>query len=210
VEAFKQGLREHGYREGHNIILEYRYAEGKYDRLFQLANEFVRAKVDIIVTTSSYSAHAARKATKAIPIVITSGSPVQPGLAESFAKPGGNVTGLSLLLPELSGKQTELLTEAFPKINRVAVLYEPALPFIVIEVKELLPAAARGLGLTIQSWEVRTADDFEKVFATLNKQRPDGLYVPNGVLIFPSSLRNVWNCAIAQSGLWLLEQINDQ
>ena len=103
--------------------------------------------------------------------------PVEAGLVESLARPGGNVTGLTNLTRELGGKRLELLKEAVPKVARVAVLYDPANPGSVLEVKEVLPAAARALGLTIQPWEVRAADDFERVFAALNKQRPDGLYV---------------------------------
>jgi putative tryptophan/tyrosine transport system substrate-binding protein len=176
LEAFKQGLREQGYSEGHNIILEYRYAEGKYDQLFQLANEFVRSNIDIIVTTSSYSAHAARKATKAIPIVITSGNPVQPGLAESFAKPGGNVTGLSLLLPELSGKQIELLTEAFPKVNRVAVLWSSLSSEGVLGLKETQDAA-QALAIKLHPLNVQTPKDIEKAFVDLPKIGANALLV---------------------------------
>ena len=106
--------------------------------------------------------------------------PVEAGLVESLARPGGNVTGLTNLSRELGGKRLELLKEAVPKLARVAVLYDPANPASVLEVKEVLPVAARALGLTVQSWEVRAADDFEKVFAALNKQRPDGLYVLRG------------------------------
>ena len=104
--------------------------------------------------------------------------PVKAGLVESLARPGGNVTGITNLSGELGGKRLELLKEAVPKLARVAVLYDPAIPPNVIEVKEVLPVAARALGLTIQPWEVRGADGFEKVFTALNKQRPDGLYVP--------------------------------
>ena len=125
LEDFKQGLRELGYSEGKNIVLEYRYAEGKYERLPELTREFVREKVDVIVTTSTYSALAAHKETRTIPIVMTSGSPLERGLAESLAKPGGNVTGLSVLIPDLSGKRVELLKEGFPKITRVATLWSP-------------------------------------------------------------------------------------
>jgi putative ABC transport system substrate-binding protein len=128
LEAFKKGLNELGYTDGKNILLEYRYAEGKYDRLPELAMELVREKVDVIVTTSSESARAARKATRTIPIVMTSGSPVEQGLAESFAKPGGNVTGLSVLVSELSSKRVELLKEGFPKITRVATLWTRVQP----------------------------------------------------------------------------------
>ena len=106
--------------------------------------------------------------------------PVEAGLVESLARPGGNVTGITNLAGELGGKRLELLKEAVPKIARVAVLYDPADPASVLEVKEVLPVAARALGLTIQPWEVRTADDFERVFAALSKQRLDGLYVPAG------------------------------
>ena len=122
---------------------------------------------------------AAKNATKTIPIVMTGGGadPVEAGLVESLARPGGNVTGLTTLTRELGGKRLELLKEAVPKLARVAVLYDPTDPPSVREVKEVLPVAARALGLTIQPWEVRAADDFEKVFAALNKQRPDGLYV---------------------------------
>ena len=106
--------------------------------------------------------------------------PVEAGLVESLARPGGNVTGITSLARELGGKRLELFKEAVPKLARVAVLYDPANPSSVLEVKEVLPVAARALKLTLQPWEVRAADDFEKVFAALNKQRPDGLYVSCG------------------------------
>ena len=106
--------------------------------------------------------------------------PVEAGLVESLARPGGNVTGITNLSRELGGKRLELLKEAVPKLARVAVLYDPAIPGSVREVKEVLPVAARALRLTIQPWEVRAADDFERVFAALNKERPDGLYVSGG------------------------------
>ena len=110
--------------------------------------------------------------------MVGSGSdPVEAGLVESLARPGGNVTGVTNIQGELGGKRLELLKEAVPKLVRVAVLYDPANPSSALEMKELLPAAARALKLTIQSWEVRTADGFEKVFAALNKQRPDGFFV---------------------------------
>ena len=109
--------------------------------------------------------------------------PVEAGLVESLARPGGNVTGITNLSRELGGKRLELLKEAVPKLARVAVLYDPANPASVLEVKEVLPVAARALGLTIQPWEVRAADGFERVFAAINKQRPDGLYVPGGPLM---------------------------
>jgi ABC-type uncharacterized transport system substrate-binding protein len=106
--------------------------------------------------------------------------PVEAGLVESLARPGGNVTGLTNLTADLGEKRLELLKEAVPKVARVAVLYDPAIPATAREVKEDLPVAAHALGLTIQPWEIRAADGFEKVFAALSKQRPDGLYVPGG------------------------------
>jgi putative ABC transport system substrate-binding protein len=121
-------------------------------------------------------------ATKTIPIVMTGGGddPVEAGLINSLARPGGNVTGITNLVGELGGKRLELLKEAIPKLARVGVLFDPDNSRVVFEMKEVLPAAARALRLSLQPWEVRAADGFEKVFAALNKQRPDGLYVPSG------------------------------
>ena len=176
LEEFKQGLREHGYNEGKNIVLEYRYAEGKYDRLPELAREFVREKVDIIVTTSTYSALAARKETPTIPIVMTSGSPLERGLAESLAKPGRNVTGLSVLVPELSGKRVELLKEAFPKSTRVATVWSPGSSEAVLGLKET-EDAARALAIPLHLLKVESRDDVEKAFATLPKTGVNALLV---------------------------------
>jgi len=126
LEAFKQGLRERGYNEGKNIALDYRYAESKVDRLPALATELVQLKVDVIVTTSGNSARAAAQATKTIPIVLTTGAdPVKSGLADGLAKPGHNVTGLSIIEEDLSGKRVEILKETFPKITRLAYLWNP-------------------------------------------------------------------------------------
>jgi ABC-type uncharacterized transport system substrate-binding protein len=184
AEAIRLALRERGYIEGQNIATEYRYGEGKIDRAPELAAELVRLKVDIIVVAggSNIWVRPAKNATKTIPIVMVGagGDPVEAGLVDSLARPGGNVTGITLLDRELGGKRLELLKEAVPKVARVAVLYDPAFPAIVLEVKEVLPVAARALGLTVRSWEVRAADDFDKVFAALNKQPPGGLYVPGG------------------------------
>ena len=150
----------------------------------------MRLKVDIIVVGSGDQwIQAAKNATKTIPIVMAGQGtdPVSAGHVESLARPGGNVTGLTALNPELGGKRLELLKEAVPKLSRVAVLYDPANPPSVHEVKELLPADARALKLTIEPWEIRAVDDFEKVFTTLNKQRPDGLYaVVGGGLMRPN------------------------
>jgi putative ABC transport system substrate-binding protein len=195
AEGIRLALRELGYIEGQNIAIEYRYAEGKVDRAPELAAELVRLKVDIIVVASGDPwIRAAKNATKTIPIVMVGlgSDPVRAGLVESLARPGGNVTGLTALTRELGGKRLELLKEAVPKLSRVAVLYDPASPPSLHEVKELLPADARALKLTIQPWEIRAVDDFEKVFAALNKQRPDGLYsLGAGGLMRPNQKRIV-------------------
>ena len=183
AEAISLALRELGYIEGQNIAIEYRYAEGKIDQAPKLLAELVRLKVDILVVAGgSPWARAAKNATKTIPIIMTGtgADPVAAGLIESLARPGGNVTGITNLSRKLGGKRLELLKEAVPKLARVAVLYDPTAPDPSIEVKEDLPVAASALGLTIRTWEVRDTDGFEKVFTTLNKQRPDGLYVPGG------------------------------
>ena len=185
-EAIRLALRERGHIEGQNIAIQYRYAEGKTDRYPELAAELVRLKVDIIVVSGAATVvRAAKNATKTIPIVMTGAGldPVEAGLIESLARPGGNVTGITLLTRELGGKRLELLKEAVTKVARVAVLYDPTTPGSVLEVKEKLPAATRALKLTIQPWEVRDADGFEKVFAAMGKQRPNGLYVLGGGLI---------------------------
>jgi len=134
---------------------------------------------------------AAKNATKTIPIVMVGAGldPVKAGFIDSLARPGGNVTGLTLLSRELGGKRLELLKEAVPKVARVAVLYDSANRAQVLELKEVLPVAARALGLTVQPWEVRAADDFDKVFAALSKERPDGLYVLGGPLMFANEKR---------------------
>jgi putative tryptophan/tyrosine transport system substrate-binding protein len=146
-EAIRLALRELGYIEGQNIAIEYRYAEGKLDRHPELAAELVRLKVDIIVAGGEPPIRAVKNATKTIPIVMSGGSdPVEAGLVESLARPGGNVTGVTNLGRELGGKRLELFKEAVPKVARVADLYDPAIPAQVLDVKELLPVAARALG----------------------------------------------------------------
>ena len=182
-ETIRLALRNVGYVQEQNIAIEYRYAEGQNNRLPLLAAELVRLKVDIIVAAGGDPGiHAATNATKTIPIVMVNSpnDPVETGLVASLARPGGNVTGLTLLVRELSGKRLELLKEAIPKVTHVAVLYDPTIPLVITHMKEDLPVVARSLGLTVRSWEVRNAVGFEKVFATLNKDRPDGLYVPHG------------------------------
>ena len=191
AEAIRLALRERGYIEGQNIAIEYRYGEGQRDRAPDLAAELVRLKFDIIVVAGGITwIRAAKNATKTIPIVMTAGGdPVEAGLIQSLARPGGNVTGITTLSRELGGKRLELLKEAVPKLARVAVLYDPANPNSVRAVKEVLPVAARALRLTLQPSEVRSADHFDKVFAALSKQRPGGLYVHGGGLMIANENR---------------------
>jgi putative ABC transport system substrate-binding protein len=193
AKAIRLALRELGYIEGQNIIIEYRYGEGKREKLPEAAAELVRLKVDLIVVAGGASPiRAAMNATKTVPIVmIGSGiDPVSAGYVENLARPGGNVTGVTNLGRELGGKRLELLKETIPKLTRVAFPYDPANPDSVYELKEVLPSSARTLGLTIQPWEVRGTDDFDRVFAAINKQRPDGLYVlGGGVVMRPSQKR---------------------
>src|SRR5215510_3453237 len=192
AEAIRRALRERGFIEGQNIAVEYRYAEREVDRGPELAFELVRVKVDIIVVAGGPTwIRVAKNATKTIPIVMIGigTDPVEEGFVESLARPGGNVTGITNLGTELGGKRLELLKEAVPKLARVAVLYDSAVRSSVLEVK-VLPAVARALGLTVRFWEVRAAGGFERVFASLNKDRPDGLYVPpGGPLIFANVKR---------------------
>jgi len=183
VEAFRRGLRELGYVEGKNIVIEYRYAEGKSERLPDLVAELVQLNVDIIVTTSPGTTLAAKKASATIPIVIAAASdPVGTGLVSSLARPGGNITGLSLMAPDLDGKRLELLKEAVPKVARVAFLWEPGgtrgnLPLTEME------AAAKALGLKLLSLEVRSLDDFEDAFARAKKERAQALITTTGARI---------------------------
>ena len=153
-----------------------------------------RLTVDIIVASGGDNLiRTAKNPTKTIPIVMVGrgSDPVEAGLVESLARPGGNVTGLTNISTALGGKRLELLKEAIPKIARVAVLYDPAVPANVLEVKEVLSVAARPLGLTVRSWEVRDAAGFEKVVAALSKERPGGLYVLGGALMDANQKRTV-------------------
>jgi len=193
AETIRLALRDLGYIEGQNIVTEYRYGEGKVDRFPALAAELVRLKVDIIVAAGGdLLVRAAMNATKTIPIVMVGQGldPVDAGFVESLARPGANVTGITNLSVELGGKRLELFKEAVPKIDRVAVLYDPAIPGSVLELKEV-QTAARALGLTVRPWEVRTADGFEKIFVALNTGRPDGLHVLGGPLITANQKRIV-------------------
>jgi putative ABC transport system substrate-binding protein len=190
LEAFKQGLRERGYTEGKNILLEYRYAEGKEDRLPELAAELVQLKVDVIVATADVSARAAQQTTRTTPIVLTTGDPIASGLAESLARPGGNITGLTVLLADLSGKRIEILRDTFPKMTRVAALWSPREKVATATFNET-KAAAQGFSLHLQSLEVQTIQDIEKGFAEMAKVQPNALIVLLSPLVTLHSKRIV-------------------
>ena len=183
VEAFRQRLRQLAYVEGKNIVIEYRYADGKPERLPDLAAELVRLKVDIIVTIGPGATLAAKKASGTIPIVFAGASdPVGSGLVSSLAQPDGNITGLSLMVPDLDGKRLELLNEAVPKVARVAFLWNPsgARGNLALTTME---AAAKALELKLLSLEVRSLEDFEGAFARAKKERAQALITTTGALI---------------------------
>jgi putative tryptophan/tyrosine transport system substrate-binding protein len=183
VEAFRQRLREHGYVEGKNIVIEYRYAEGKLERLPDLAAELVRLKVDVIVTAAGPAISAAKKASATIPIVFaTAADPVGSGYVSSLARPGGNITGLSLMAPDLDGKRLELLKEAFPKVARVAFLWNSGGIRGNLSLTEM-EAVAKALGLKLQSLPVRSLDDFESAFAQAKREGAQALITSVNPLI---------------------------
>ena len=176
VEAFRQRLRELGYVEGKNIIIEYRFSDGKRERLADLAAELVRLKVDVIVASSPPAVSAARKASPTIPIVFgVASDPVGTGLVSSLARPGGNITGLSSMAPDLDGKRLELLKEAFPKVARVAFLWEPGDGTRGNQDLTDMEAAAKALGLKLLSLPLRSLDDFASAFARAKKERAQAL-----------------------------------
>jgi putative ABC transport system substrate-binding protein len=175
IEAFRQGLRELGYIEGKNIIIEWRYAEGKLDRLPELAAELVRLNVDVIVTAGPPDTRAAKQATRTIPTVMTQDAdPVGSGFVASLARPGGNITGLSTLAPELSGKRLELLKEIVPKLSRVAVFGTSTFPGNAQALKET-ERAAGALAVQLQYLDLRGSKDFETAFRGAAKGRADGV-----------------------------------
>jgi len=184
VEAFQQGLRELGYTEGKNIVVEYRYIEGKLDRIPGLVAELVQLKVDVLVLVALPSIRAAKQATKTISIVmVATVDPVATGLIDSLAHPGGNVTGLTRLQRELSGKRLELLTEVIPGISRVGVLWEPEDPAAAIAFKEY-DAAAHALKIHLQPLEVRGPNpDFEGAFQIATREHANALITVNSVLL---------------------------
>ncbi len=180
LEAFFQGLRDLDYVEGRNLVIEYRYAEGKPERYPALAAELVALKVDVIVSANTLGTLAAKQATKTIPIVfIGAADPVQSGLVASLARPGGNATGLSALSPELVGKCLELLTQAVSGVSRVAVLWEPGAQGERTD-KDMLKGAdvaARALGMRLQFVEARGPAEFDRAFSDMTRARADALTV---------------------------------
>jgi putative tryptophan/tyrosine transport system substrate-binding protein len=183
IEAFRQGLRELGYIESKNIVIEYRYAEGKFDRLPALAAELVSFKVDLIVTTGPTVTRAAKEATTTVPIVMaTDTDPVGNGFVASLARPGGNITGLSALAPELSGKQLELLKEIVPRLSRAAVFGTSTNPGNAQMLREV-ELAAGAFGVKLQYLEVRAPKDIETAFRAASKGRAQAvLYLVAGLV----------------------------
>jgi putative ABC transport system substrate-binding protein len=178
VDALRASLRNLGYMEGTNIVIEFRWAEGKYDRLPDLAIELVRLKIDVLVTYSTPGTQAAKRATTTIPIVmVTSGDAVAAGLVASLARPGGNVTGSTFFNPDLMAKRLELLKEAMPRITRVAVLLNPDNDSMK-PILQAMEIAARLLKLDLQQFEVRGPGEFESVFSAMAKRRISALAVP--------------------------------
>jgi putative tryptophan/tyrosine transport system substrate-binding protein len=184
TEAFRQGLRELGYVEGKNIVIEYRYAEGKADQLAGLAAELVRLKVDIIVTGGPTATRPAKEATVTIPIVMAQdGDPIGNGFVASLAHPGSNITGLATLTPEISGKRLELLKETVPRLSRLAVLGTSTEPGNALSLRET-ELAAGAFGVRIQYLEVRDSKDIGAAFQAASKGRAEA------VLVLPSTVLN--------------------
>lgn len=189
TETFRQGLRELGYVEGKNILIEWRFADGKLDRLPALAAELVRLKVDIIVTTGSTPTRAARAATSTIPIVMSNDNdPVGDGFVASLAQPGGNITGLSNFAPELSGKRLEILKEVVPSLARVAILGTSTNPAHAQVMKEVEPAA-KAFGVKLQFLDVLDSTDIETTFRAVTKARAGGVLVLSSAVLVSQRVR---------------------
>jgi len=184
MESFRQGLRELGYIDGQNIVVEYRFSDGKRDRLSGLAADLIRLNVDVIVAGGGSSTEAAKNATKAIPIVMMNVTdPIAAGFVASLARPGGNITGLTTLAPELGGKRLELLKETVPQVSRVAVLGNRGSQSRPLQLKEV-EAAAKALGLQLVSYsEVGVPKDLESAFSEMAKKRAGALIVLQGPII---------------------------
>jgi ABC-type uncharacterized transport system substrate-binding protein len=177
VGPFREGLRDLGYIEGRNILIEYRWADGKYERFPALIAELAALKVDVIVTAGTPAALAVKKTTPSIPLVMAAvGDPIGVGLVASLARPGGNVTGLSAIAPELEGKRLELLREVVPKLSHIAVLWNPDNPLHAGSLKEI-KTAAQVLGIKVQLLGVQVSEEFSAAFAAILKERPGALLI---------------------------------
>jgi putative ABC transport system substrate-binding protein len=195
VDAFRQGLRDLGYVEGQNLVIAYRGAEGQEERLPALAAELVGLPVEVIVAVGPTATRAAQYATRTIPIVMTgTGDPVGAGFVASLAQPGGNITGLSLMMVELPGKRLELLKETVPQSTRVAVLANPAFPFYQLYVNNLT-VAAHALGLHLQVVEVRSAEELPPAFAAMTREGADALMVLSDPALMDNLLGRVADLA---------------
>jgi ABC-type uncharacterized transport system substrate-binding protein len=183
LDAFRQGLRELGYVDGKNIVVEYRYADGNLDRVPALAAEMVRLNVEVILTGGSAATRPAKEATATIPIVMAQDTdPVGNGFVASLARPGGNITGLSIVAPELSGKQLELLKETVPKLLRVVVLSHPNEPSY-IQLRKEMELAAKALKIQIQFLDARSPKDVETAFREATKRHADAVLVPTTPIV---------------------------
>ena len=177
VDAFREGLREQGYEEGHNIVIEYRWADGKYDQFPALVAELIAAKVDAIVTAGTPAALAVKRATTTVPLVMVAvGDPVGTGLVPSLARPGGNLTGLSSIAPDLEGKRLQLLREVVPALSHVAMFINSLNPFHVSSMRQAR-AAAQAMGIKLQLHDIRKSEDLDDAFAAIRKERPDALLI---------------------------------
>jgi len=189
LQAFQQGLRALGYVEGQNITIEFRWAEGQYDRLPGLAAELVRLKVSVVVAGGPPAIQAAKQATETIPIVMGSvGDPVATRFVASLARPGGNITGISTMLPELVGKQLELLKEVLPKVSRVALLGNPANPGNVPLLRHAQDAA-RALGVRLQPLEARDLSEVDSAFAAITTERAGAVIVLSDTVLLDHRTR---------------------
>jgi ABC-type uncharacterized transport system substrate-binding protein len=177
VDAFREGLREHGYEEGRNIVIEYRWADGKYDQFPALVAELIAAKVDAIVTAGTPAALAVKRATTTVPLVMVAvGDPVGTGLVPSLARPGDNLTGLSSIAPDLEGKRLQLLREVVPALSHVAMFINSLNPFHVSSMNQAR-AAAQAMGIKLQLHDIRKSEDLDDAFAAIRKERPDALLI---------------------------------
>lgn len=177
VGSFREGLRDLGYEEGRNIIIEYRWANGQYERFPALVAELIAAKADVIVTAGTPAALAVKKATTTVPLVMVAvGDPVGTGLVPSLARPGGNLTGLSSIAPDLEGKRLELLRQVVPTLSHVAAFFNSRNPFHAVSMQNA-HAAAQAMGISLQQHDIRKSEDLDGAFAAIRKERSDALLI---------------------------------